>query len=155
MQEKYNKVMKWWNEREQKDKTKIIEKFKISSNEQFGVWLLNEHKLKNEITKDDIDLICFSINAHLVLTTINHGSNEENELTACLNVDKRKTLIKMKELTVEELFRQSYTCLERKDFQKIRNENVKLELVNMKDNIIESDNDVEREFKENQVGTER
>ncbi|ETO01271.1 hypothetical protein RFI_36169, partial [Reticulomyxa filosa] len=71
-------------------------------------------------------------------------------LTACLNVDKRKTLIKMKELTVEELFRQSYTCLERKDFQKIRNENVKLELVNMKDNIIESDNDVEREFKENQ-----
>ncbi|ETN97575.1 hypothetical protein RFI_39954, partial [Reticulomyxa filosa] len=63
--ENFNKVMKWWNGREQMDKTKIIERFKTLSNEQFGVWLLNQHKWKNEITKDDIDLICFSIESHL------------------------------------------------------------------------------------------
>ncbi|ETO36153.1 hypothetical protein RFI_00909, partial [Reticulomyxa filosa] len=77
--ENFNKVMKWWNEREQKDKTKIIEKFKTLSNEQFEVWLLNEHKWKNEITKDDIDSICFSIDSYLALITMNHDSNEEKK----------------------------------------------------------------------------
>ncbi|ETO10893.1 hypothetical protein RFI_26484, partial [Reticulomyxa filosa] len=77
--EKYKKLMKWWNEREQKDKIKIIEKCKTLSNEQFEVWLLNEHKWKNEITKDDIDSICFFIDAHLALITTNEDRKEENE----------------------------------------------------------------------------
>ncbi|ETO02011.1 hypothetical protein RFI_35427, partial [Reticulomyxa filosa] len=123
-----HKLIKWWNEREQMDKTKIIEKFKTLSNEQFGVWLLNKHKWKNGITKYDIDSICFSIEVYLDLITINHDCKEEKELTAYVKVDERKTLIKMKELTFEELLRQSYYCLKWKDFQKIRNENVKLEL---------------------------
>ncbi|ETN98394.1 hypothetical protein RFI_39114, partial [Reticulomyxa filosa] len=50
----YEKWMKWWNEREQKDKTEIIQKFKTMSNEQFRVWILNECKWKHKITKDDI-----------------------------------------------------------------------------------------------------
>ncbi|ETO15323.1 hypothetical protein RFI_22042, partial [Reticulomyxa filosa] len=144
--EKCNKAMKWWNEREQKDKTEIIERFKTLSNKQLGVWLLNEHKWKNEITKDDIDSICFSI----ALITINEDKKEEKELTAYVQVDKRKKLIKMKKLTFEELFRQIHNCLEWEDIQKMRNEHVKLDLINMKDNIIESDNDVKREFKKNQ-----
>ncbi|ETN99537.1 hypothetical protein RFI_37933, partial [Reticulomyxa filosa] len=107
------------------------------------------HKWENEITKDDIDLICFSIDFYLSLITINEDRKEEKELTAYVKVDKRKTLIKMKELTFEELLYQSYHCLERKDIQKMRNENVKLDLTNMKDDIIESDKDVKREFKKN------
>ncbi|ETO35610.1 hypothetical protein RFI_01452 [Reticulomyxa filosa] len=42
--EKNKRLMKWWNEREQKGKTEIIEKLKTMSNEQFGVWLLNDCK---------------------------------------------------------------------------------------------------------------
>ncbi|ETO08158.1 hypothetical protein RFI_29232 [Reticulomyxa filosa] len=146
VKENLNKVMKWWNEREQKDKTKIIEKFKTLSNEKFGVWLLNEHKWKNEITKDDIDFICFSIDSYLSLITNNEDIKEEKELTTYVKVNERETLIKMKELTFEELLRQSYYCLEWKDIQKMRNEHIKLDLNNMKDNMIESDNDVKREF---------
>ncbi|ETO34424.1 hypothetical protein RFI_02670, partial [Reticulomyxa filosa] len=56
-----------------------------------------------------------------------------------VKVDKRKTLIKMKEWTFEELFCQNYYCL--KCIQKIRNENVGFELANMEDNIIELDKD--------------
>ncbi|ETO03160.1 hypothetical protein RFI_34250, partial [Reticulomyxa filosa] len=141
--------MKWWNERKQSDKTEIIEKCKTLSNEQFKLWLLNERKWKNDITEDDIDSILFSIDVYLNLTTINEDNKEEKELTAYVIVDKRKTLIKMKELTFEELFRQSHSCLERKDIQKMRNEHVKLDLTNMKDNIIESDRDLKREFKKN------
>ncbi|ETN97211.1 hypothetical protein RFI_40320, partial [Reticulomyxa filosa] len=71
-------------------------------------------------------------------------------LTAYVKVDERKVLIKMKELTFEELFRQAHNCLEWKDIQKMRNEHVKLDLTNMKDNIIESDKDVKKEFKKSQ-----
>ncbi|ETN99890.1 hypothetical protein RFI_37577, partial [Reticulomyxa filosa] len=53
----------------------------------------------------------------------------------------------MKEQTFEELFCQNYYCLEWKDIKKIRNENVRFELVNMENNIIESDKDVKRKFK--------
>ncbi|ETO02455.1 hypothetical protein RFI_34976 [Reticulomyxa filosa] len=56
--------------------------------------------------------------------------------TTYVKVDKRKTLIKMKEQTFEKLFCQNYYCLEWKDIQKIKNENVMFELINMEDNII-------------------
>ncbi|ETO03376.1 hypothetical protein RFI_34034, partial [Reticulomyxa filosa] len=133
--------MKWWNEREQKDKTEIIEKFKTMSNEQFKLWLLDECKWKNQITKDDITSIRFSIDVYLALITTNEEGKEENELTTYVKVDERESLIKMKELTIEKLVCQSYHCLEWKDIQKIRNEHVKLDLANMEGNIIESDKD--------------
>ncbi|ETO20793.1 hypothetical protein RFI_16424, partial [Reticulomyxa filosa] len=68
-------------------------------------------------------------------------------LKAYVIKDKSKKLIKMEELTFKELLRQSYHCLETNDFQKINDENLKLQLVDMKDNIIRSDEDLKREFK--------
>ncbi|ETO04845.1 hypothetical protein RFI_32551 [Reticulomyxa filosa] len=56
----------------------------------------------------------------------------------------------MNELTFEELVRQSYNCLEWKHLQKIRNENVRLELVDMNDNTIESDEAVQMSFENNE-----
>ncbi|ETO22535.1 caspase-3 [Reticulomyxa filosa] len=149
--EKIKKWMKWWDEREQKDKTEIIEKFKTMSNEQFRVWLLNECKCKYEITKNDI----VSIEAFLNLTAINQNNKEKevNQLSlfyAYVILDERKKSIKMKELTFEELLRQSHSCLEWKDFQKMRNDNLKIELTDMKDNIIESDEAVKKEFESNE-----
>ncbi|ETO07859.1 hypothetical protein RFI_29531, partial [Reticulomyxa filosa] len=67
-------------------------------------------------------------------------------LTAYVMMDKNKMLIKMKELTFEELFRQTHNCLEWKDLQKIKNENAKFKLFNMKNNMIESDEAVRKEF---------
>ncbi|ETO35222.1 hypothetical protein RFI_01852 [Reticulomyxa filosa] len=64
-------------------------------------------------------------------------------------MDERKKLIKMKEVTFEELFRQVHNCLEWKDLQKMRNDNVKLELADMNDNMIESDEAVKKEFESN------
>ncbi|ETN98889.1 hypothetical protein RFI_38598 [Reticulomyxa filosa] len=140
------KWMKWWNQREQKDKTEIIEKFKTMSNEQFQLWLLNECKWKHEITKDDINSIRFSIDAYLELVTTNQDSKED-ELTAYVIIDERKKLIKMKNLTFEELLRQSHNCLEWKDMQRMRNKNLKLELIGTNNNIIESNEGVIEEFK--------
>ncbi|ETO25639.1 hypothetical protein RFI_11496 [Reticulomyxa filosa] len=140
--------MEWWNKREQKDKTEIIGKFKTMSNEQFGVWLLNECKWKCEIAKDDITSIRFSIEAFLAFT--NQDSKEEEEFKAYVIIDESKKLIKMKILTFEELLRQSHNCLELKHFQKMRDKHLKLELINMKDNIIESDEAVKREFENNE-----
>ncbi|ETO04847.1 hypothetical protein RFI_32548 [Reticulomyxa filosa] len=68
--------MKWWNEREQKDKIEIIEKFKIMSNEKFEIWLLNECKWKNEIKKDDIIYIRFSIENLIII----NKDNEEKQV---------------------------------------------------------------------------
>ncbi|ETN97689.1 hypothetical protein RFI_39836, partial [Reticulomyxa filosa] len=141
--------MEWWNEREQKDKTEIIQKCKIMSNEQFEVWLLNECKWKNEITKDDITSIRFSIDSYLKFIKTNL-ENKEEEWTACVIIDEIKKVIKMKELSFEELLRQTYHCLESKAFQKINNENLKLQLVDMRNNIIESDEDVMKEFESNE-----
>ncbi|ETO00146.1 hypothetical protein RFI_37313, partial [Reticulomyxa filosa] len=70
--------------------------------------------------------------------------------TAYVIIDKRKKVIKMKELSFDELFRQTYNCLESKVFQKINNENLKLQLVDMRNNIIESDEDVMKEFENNE-----
>ncbi|ETO01295.1 hypothetical protein RFI_36145, partial [Reticulomyxa filosa] len=147
--EKNKRWMEWWNEREQKDKTEIIQKFKTMSNEQFGVWLLNECKWKHTITKDDIAYISFSIDDYLEFIKINQ-ENKEEELTAYVIIDERKKVIKMKELSFEELLFQTYHCLESKAFQKINNENLKLQLVDLRNNIIESDEDVMKEFESNE-----
>ncbi|ETO31826.1 hypothetical protein RFI_05290 [Reticulomyxa filosa] len=144
--EKNKKWMKWWNQREQRDKTEIIQKFKIMSSEQFRVWLLSECKWKRIITKDDIDFICFSIDFYLDFVIPNQGKG----LLAYVIIDEIKKLIKMKELTFEELLRQSYNCLKLEHFQKMNNEYLKLQLVNMNDNVIESDKDVTKEFETNE-----
>ncbi|ETO02501.1 hypothetical protein RFI_34929, partial [Reticulomyxa filosa] len=73
--------------------------------------------------------------------------NKEKELTAYVIVDERKMSIKMKELTFDELFCQICTCLEPKYLLKINNEPFKMQLVDMKNNTIESDEDVRKEFK--------
>ncbi|ETO08036.1 hypothetical protein RFI_29355 [Reticulomyxa filosa] len=59
-----------------------------------------------------------------------------------IKVEERMKQIEMKELTFEELLRQSYNCLEWSDFQKMRNENLKLELADMNKNIIGTDESV-------------
>ncbi|ETO19696.1 hypothetical protein RFI_17534 [Reticulomyxa filosa] len=141
--------MKWWNQREQKDKTEIIEKFKTMSNEQFGIWLLKESKWRHEITKDDINFICFSIDAYIEFVMTSQDNKEEEEVESVILLFysyEKKKLIRMKKLTFEELLHQSYYCLEAKHFQKMNNENVKLQLVDMKNNIIETDEDVMKEF---------
>ncbi|ETO11420.1 hypothetical protein RFI_25954, partial [Reticulomyxa filosa] len=79
--------------------------------------------------------------------TIDNQDNKEKELTAYVIVDERKMSIKMKELTFDELFCQICTCLEPKYLLKINNEPFKMQLVDMKNNTIESDEDVRKEFK--------
>ncbi|ETO31606.1 hypothetical protein RFI_05515 [Reticulomyxa filosa] len=71
---------------------------------------------------------------------------KKEELIAYLIVDERKELIRMKELTFEELLRQSHNCLELRHFQEMKNGRLRLELVNIVDDIIESDEDVKKEF---------
>ncbi|ETO11667.1 hypothetical protein RFI_25707, partial [Reticulomyxa filosa] len=68
-------------------------------------------------------------------------------LTACVIVDERKKLIKMKELSFEELLRQSHNCLELKHFQKMSNEYLKMQLVDMEGNVVGSDESVTKAFK--------
>ncbi|ETN98778.1 hypothetical protein RFI_38709, partial [Reticulomyxa filosa] len=75
---------------------------------------------------------------------------KEDEWTAYVIIDERKKVIKMKELSFEELLFQANHCLESKDFQKIYNENLKLQLADMRNNIIESDKDVMKEFESNE-----
>ncbi|ETO25447.1 hypothetical protein RFI_11690, partial [Reticulomyxa filosa] len=77
----------------------------------------------------------------------NQDSKEKEELTAYVTVDENKKLIRMGELTFKELLWQSYHCLEARDFQKINEENVKLQLMDEENNYVESDEDVKREFK--------
>ncbi|ETO35881.1 hypothetical protein RFI_01181 [Reticulomyxa filosa] len=56
----------------------------------------------------------------------------------------------MKVLTFEELLRQSHHCLELKHFQKMSSEYLKMQLVDMEDNIIDSDEIVKKEFESNE-----
>ncbi|ETO20137.1 hypothetical protein RFI_17079 [Reticulomyxa filosa] len=117
--EKHKKWMKWWNQREQKDKMEIIEKFKTMSGEQFQ-------------QKNDITYIHLSIDVYLDL-----HENKEGEVKYLLFLF----------LVLIELH---YYCLEAADFEKINKENLKLQLVDMKDNIVESDEDMMKEFETNE-----
>ncbi|ETO07302.1 mature-parasite-infected erythrocyte surface antigen [Reticulomyxa filosa] len=74
---------------------------------------------------------------------------EEEALTARVILHERKILIKMKELTVRDLLYQYHNCLEPKDVRKIGNENVKLQVMDMKDSIIESEEVGMKDFKSN------
>ncbi|ETO00018.1 hypothetical protein RFI_37441, partial [Reticulomyxa filosa] len=75
--------------------------------------------------------------------------NKEKELKAYVIINGKEKPIKMNELTFKELLHQSYFCLEATDFEKIQKENLKLQLIDMKDNIIESDEFVKKEFENN------
>ncbi|ETO01809.1 hypothetical protein RFI_35630 [Reticulomyxa filosa] len=165
--EKYKKWMKWWNQRGQRDKAEVIEKFNTMSNVQFREWLLNECKWKNEITKNDISSIRFSIVGYLEFVTLCSLIDYTLYILMCAICNRlikttkkmklincvffcsyeRKKLIKMKQLTFEELLCQCHHCLEPKDFQKINKENLKLQIVDVKNNIIETDEVVMGEFK--------
>ncbi|ETO07053.1 hypothetical protein RFI_30339, partial [Reticulomyxa filosa] len=57
-----------------------------------------------------------------------------------------ETLITIKKLTFQELLRQSYYCLKQIDFEKINKDNLKLQLVDNDDNVVESDEDVKKEI---------
>ncbi|ETO12886.1 hypothetical protein RFI_24489 [Reticulomyxa filosa] len=61
-------------------------------------------------------------------------------------VDETKKLIKMKNLTLEELIQQIYRCLNLQHFQKMKQENLTFEIVDMRDNIIDSDEAVKQAF---------
>ncbi|ETO34317.1 hypothetical protein RFI_02778, partial [Reticulomyxa filosa] len=65
---------------------------------------------------------------------------------AYIIVDETKELIKLKDLTFEELIQQIYSCLNLQCLEKMQQENLKFELVDMSDNIINSDEAVQQSF---------
>ncbi|ETO24716.1 hypothetical protein RFI_12441 [Reticulomyxa filosa] len=173
--EEKKKWMKWWKERNEKDKSEIIKQFEQLSTTDFEMWLLQQSKWKNNFNRENISAICIAIESYIhyhvlyfyVLQIIKENEEKKQEEVICLflfsfffyvlinnknnckNINKDTKTIKMKELTFEELLRQSYSCLSSKDFQKINNENLKMQLMDMQDNIIESDEAVKKEFKKN------
>ncbi|ETO12077.1 hypothetical protein RFI_25300, partial [Reticulomyxa filosa] len=149
LKEENIKWMKWLKEINEKEKVEVIAKFEQLSKNDFEKWLLTQSKWKKDLKKDNVAAICASITSYIHYHS-SGNNNEENKkeeaFDAYVTIEKRQHMIKMKELTFVELLRQSYNCLESKDFKKISNGNVKLELVGMKDNVIESDESVKREF---------
>ncbi|ETO33082.1 hypothetical protein RFI_04025 [Reticulomyxa filosa] len=79
---------------------------------------------------DDYDLIELNLSSKKY-KRYNQEIKEE-EFQVCVILDKREKLINMKQLTFEEL---------------IKNENLKFELVNMQNNIIDSDESIIKEFR--------
>ncbi|ETO07240.1 hypothetical protein RFI_30152, partial [Reticulomyxa filosa] len=61
-------------------------------------------------------------------------------------VDETKKVIKMKDLTLEELIQQIYYCLSLQYFRKMKQENLTFEIVDINDNIIDSDEAVKQSF---------
>ncbi|ETO01947.1 hypothetical protein RFI_35493 [Reticulomyxa filosa] len=143
--------IKLWKEKNEK----VISKFGQLSTNDITTWLNNENiftiyaaiesYLDNHFTDDDIRKREESIGKK------HKQDNNEDDLIAYIIMDDgKKELIKMKTLTFEELLRQCYSRLEVKHFQKINKENVKLQLIDMKNNIIETDEDVMRVFENNE-----
>ncbi|ETO07241.1 caspase-8, partial [Reticulomyxa filosa] len=71
---------------------------------------------------------------------------KENEHQAYVIVDETKKLIKMKNLTLEELIQQIYCCLSLHYFRKMKQENLTFEIFDINDNIINSDEAVKQSF---------
>ncbi|ETO32440.1 hypothetical protein RFI_04677, partial [Reticulomyxa filosa] len=69
-----------------------------------------------------------------------------NEQQAYIIVDETKELIKLKGLVYEELIQQIYSCLNLQSFKKMQQENLTFDLVDMRDNIIDSDEAVQQSF---------
>ncbi|ETO02493.1 hypothetical protein RFI_34937, partial [Reticulomyxa filosa] len=65
---------------------------------------------------------------------------------AYIIVDETKKLIKMNNLTLQELTHQSLSCMNLQSFKKMQQENFTFELADMKDNIINSDEAVQQSF---------
>ncbi|ETO32983.1 hypothetical protein RFI_04124 [Reticulomyxa filosa] len=177
--EEKRKWTKWWKERNEKDKEEIISKFEQLSNNDFETWLLRQSKWKHDLNNENIVAIYAAIESYIDYhsdddimskeeqTKEDHNEENKEEVDNLLyifcflfliqitiikiqNMDEREKLIKMKELTFEELLRQCYNCLDSKHFQKINNENLKLQLIDIKNNIIESDEAMKKEFESNE-----
>ncbi|ETO33296.1 hypothetical protein RFI_03810, partial [Reticulomyxa filosa] len=129
---------KWWNQINQKGKAEIATNFKTMSSERFEAWLLLDSDWGYALTKNDINTICLFIEADTPLP-------KRIEFTAYLIFNNDKKMIKMGELTFKELLRHVYTILDQTISQEI-DENSKLQLVDMGNDIIESDEAVKRAF---------
>ncbi|ETO20143.1 hypothetical protein RFI_17076 [Reticulomyxa filosa] len=198
--------MKWWKEKNEKDKEEMITKFEQLSSDDFGEWLLNQSKWKNDLNNENIFAIDFAIQTYIDYHSIDdvlfvffivkrklfkshsfffkkknrkkiNSKNKEigmtknkdinwneteqkekaeiienfrivskgGELTAYVIVNERKISIKMKELTFEELLHQIHTYLKLEHFQ-MDNNFLKIQLIDMKNNIVKSDEAVRKEF---------
>ncbi|ETO36336.1 hypothetical protein RFI_00725 [Reticulomyxa filosa] len=147
------KGLKWWDERDENDKAKIIEKYEQLTRNDFITWLLNQNKWKNDLKNEYIFAIRVAIELYIDCHSIDNSNQDhkqekkENEVLfflfliyckfqqAYVIVNETKKLIKMKDLTLEELTRQSYSCLD-----------LTFELVDMKNNVINSDKAVKQAF---------
>ncbi|ETO27445.1 hypothetical protein RFI_09687 [Reticulomyxa filosa] len=162
--EKQKKWMQWLKEKEIMDKSDIIGTFETRSYENFKLWLLNESKWKNEIQESDIESICDAIliytasvlfcfvffcslmHLHKYIHICLYILNQNVELKAYVIVNEKKTLIKLRQLTCDELFRRNLACLPEQDLQKIKMQNLKPKLVHIDGSIIESDEIVKKKF---------
>ncbi|ETO33708.1 hypothetical protein RFI_03392 [Reticulomyxa filosa] len=142
--EERRKWMKWWKERNEKDKADVIKRFEQLSSNDFERWLLKESKWKTNFKKQDMYAICIAIEAY-----INYCSSDDEYSKVYVIINGKKELIKMKELTFEELVRQSFSHLKLNDFKKIENENLKLKIMDTNNKIIDSDEDIKQKFNQN------
>ncbi|ETN97236.1 hypothetical protein RFI_40295, partial [Reticulomyxa filosa] len=120
--------MKWWKERNEKEKKEIINQFKQLKHNDFEKWLLNDSKWKDNLKQENLSAIRGAIEAYII-----YFPSEE------------KISIYLKELTLNELFRQCCYYLDEKGFTKLSK--MKMDVVDMNDNMIESDEDVMRVLK--------
>ncbi|ETO00223.1 hypothetical protein RFI_37224 [Reticulomyxa filosa] len=63
--EEKKKWMKWWKERNEKDKSEMIEKFEQLSSSDFGSWILNHSKWKNHLNNENIPAIYAAIQTYI------------------------------------------------------------------------------------------
>ncbi|ETO04855.1 hypothetical protein RFI_32541 [Reticulomyxa filosa] len=159
--EEKKKWMKWWKERNENDKAEMIEKFEQLSSNDFGAWILNQSKWKNDLNDENISGVYVAIENYINYhSTDNNDEKKDNEINQVtfvsvfffqllsfenitavfVQVNDKKVSIYLKELTLNELFRQCCYCLDKKDFTKLSK--MKMDVADMNDNIIESDEDV-------------
>ncbi|ETO30786.1 hypothetical protein RFI_06336 [Reticulomyxa filosa] len=147
------KVSEWLNEEVMKHAKPLqVEKAKRDE----------ANKMSNEYANTNQKLLQNLNNCHLgILEWVDIGKNEEQiktkcnqdskkELTAYVIVDERKKLIAMSTLTFEELLCQSYKSLESKHHRKMASEYIRLQLVDMENTIVESDEAVKKAFESNE-----
>ncbi|ETO33981.1 hypothetical protein RFI_03115, partial [Reticulomyxa filosa] len=167
-----DKSVQWWEEKDENNKDEIIGKFKRLTRNGFREWLLDQKEWKDDVKSEDIPAIRATIESDieydavmmfcfLILFFLFKNQTKQCEsggfdifffLFCCqfqqayIIVDKTKKLIKMKDLTLEELTRQSFSCINSQFSKKMQQENWAFDLVDMSDNIINSDKAVRQSF---------
>ncbi|ETO07771.1 hypothetical protein RFI_29619, partial [Reticulomyxa filosa] len=177
--------MKWWKERNEKEKKEIINQFKQLKHNDFEKWLLNDSKWKDNLKQENLSAIRGAIEAYIiyfpseeVLFFLALQKTSENMNCLLHRTTMKKKIMKLiklflflffsqllsfkntiiignikiikdnsicAKLTLNELLRQCYYCLDEKDFTKLSK--MKMDVVDMNDNMIESDEDVMRVLK--------